>query len=104
MRIHLLNACVLRNNLASYTLGDKVWIRNHQIVMGLSTKILPTWIGPYEIRQRNSTVKYTVVSCTDERDERVYDEMDIKPYYDLTLRLTQKDTSVLPDTGDSHGY
>ena len=88
----------------SFTLGERVMIRNETIVNNedLGRKWQPKWIGPYRVTKQNG-ISYTLQRCDDTSDMRVRNIDDLKPYFERALRPPAS-LADLPVTGQSHGW
>jgi len=68
----------------SYAIGEKVLLANFQRVVGLVSKWLVKWCGPYEVIDQLGPITYRIVDCRSDRNGKikVVNVRHLKQYYD----------------------
>ena len=86
----------------TYEPGDKVWLYNPKVPVGLSRKFHRKWTGPFYITLKGPNYTVKLRACSDNSEVKSMIHCNrLKPYFDPDDRLVQPHRPVLPCDDDA---
>ena len=74
------------SKLPTFQLFDKVLLKNHQVPIGLSPKLVDKYDGPYFISELGPNYTYKVRRCSDRKEHKSFmNAQQLKHYHDPAI-------------------